>query len=236
LVIIICAICQRAISSNNSPTYFCSQCEQTFHASCEKGKILHKTEKSEGPLDDDYVCLLRSSSIAIPALHCISCSSSCLSLSGISLLLLLCLVFLLTIGTYVCSSCTQLNQTIPYGNDHSIAASILQEQVDTVQPNCYNSGYNHLQVTATAIVQKQNMVNGTNNLYPKYAVDIVQEETHSNSGLALYQLFIELSFSVRYIFAFIALFSFSFNHWYFWISFFLYYVYCIFWVEIICPI
>jgi hypothetical protein len=49
---------------------------------------------------------------------------------------------------------------------------------------------------------------------------------HSNSGLALYQLFIELSFSVRYIFAFIALFSFSFNHWYFWISFFLYYVYC----------
>jgi hypothetical protein len=44
-------------------------------------------------------------------------------------------------------------------NDHSIAESILQEQVDTVQPNCYNSGYNHLQVTATAIVQKQNMVN-----------------------------------------------------------------------------
>jgi hypothetical protein len=35
-----------------------------------------------------------------------------------------------------------------------------------------------LQVTATAIVQKQNMVNGTNNLYPKYAVDIVQEETN----------------------------------------------------------
>ena len=68
---------------------------------------------------------------------------------------------------YVCSSCTQLNQTIPYGNDHSIAESILQEQVDTVQPNCYNSGYNHLQVTATVIVQKQNMVNGTNNLYPK---------------------------------------------------------------------
>jgi hypothetical protein len=79
---------------------------------------------------------------------------------------------------YVCSSCTQLNQTIPYGNDHSIAESILQEQVDTVQPNCYNSGYNHLQVTATAIVQKQNMVNGTNNLYPKNAIDIVHEETN----------------------------------------------------------
>jgi uncharacterized CHY-type Zn-finger protein len=110
--IIICAICQRAIRSNNIPTYLCSQCEQTFHVSCEKGKIIHKTEKSEGPLDDDYVC----------------------------------------------SSCTQLNQTIPYGNDHSIAESILQEQVDIVQPNCYNSGNNHLQVTATAIVQKQNMV------------------------------------------------------------------------------
>ena len=110
--IIICAICQRAIRSNNIPTYLCSQCEQIFHVSCEKGKIIHKTEKSEGPLDDDYVR----------------------------------------------SSCTQLNQTIPYGNDHSIAESILQEQVDIVQPNCYNSGNNHLQVTATAIVQKQNMV------------------------------------------------------------------------------
>ena len=54
--IIVFVLCQRAISSNNSPTYFCSQCEQTFHASCEKGKILNKTEKSEGPLDDDYVC------------------------------------------------------------------------------------------------------------------------------------------------------------------------------------
>jgi hypothetical protein len=32
------------------------------------------------------------------------------------------------------------------------------------------------------------------------------------------------------------LFSFSFNNWYFWISFFMYYVYCIFWVEVICPI
>lgn len=73
--IIICAICQRAISSNNIPKYFCSQCEQTFHVSCEKGKVLHNTEKSEGRLDDDYVC----------------------------------------------SSCTQLNQTIQYGNDHSIA-------------------------------------------------------------------------------------------------------------------
>ena len=102
------------------------------YISCEKGKILHKTEKSEGPLDDDYVC----------------------------------------------SSCTQLNQTIPYGNDHSIAEFILHEQVDTVQPNCYNSGYNHLQVTATAIVQKQNMVKGTNNLYPKNTVDIVHEETN----------------------------------------------------------
>jgi hypothetical protein len=77
--IINCAICQRDISNNNSPAYFCSQCEQTVHVSCEKGKILHKTEKSEGPLDDDCVC----------------------------------------------SSCTQLNQTIPYGNDHSIAESIL---------------------------------------------------------------------------------------------------------------
>jgi hypothetical protein len=35
-----------------------------------------------------------------------------------------------------------------------------------------------MQVTATAIVQKQNMVNGTNNLYPKNAVDIVHEETN----------------------------------------------------------
>jgi hypothetical protein len=76
------------------------------------------------------------------------------------------------------SSCTQLNQTIPYGNDHSIAESILHEQADIVQPNCYNTANNHLQVTATAIVQKQNMVNGTNNLYPKNAVDIVHEETN----------------------------------------------------------
>ena len=36
--IIICAICQRAIRSNNIPTYLCSQCEQTFHVSCEKAK------------------------------------------------------------------------------------------------------------------------------------------------------------------------------------------------------
>ena len=35
-----------------------------------------------------------------------------------------------------------------------------------------------MQVTATAIVQKQNMVNATNNLYPKNAVDIVHEETN----------------------------------------------------------
>ena len=34
-----------------------------------------------------------------------------------------------------------------------------------------------MEVTATAIVQKQNMVNGTNNLYLKNAVDIVHEET-----------------------------------------------------------
>jgi hypothetical protein len=72
------------------------------------------------------------------------------------------------------------------------------------------------------------MVNGTNNLYPKNAVDIVHNGIfvvsikifqHSNSGLALYQLFIELSFSVRYIFAFMALFSLSLNNWYFWVSF-----------------
>ena len=50
-------------------------------------------------------------------------------------------------------------------------------QVDIVQPNCYNSENNHLRVTATAIVQKQNMVNGTNNFYPKNEVDIAHDET-----------------------------------------------------------